>query len=107
MLVTGGAERLRSTVGAGRSIYLQHAEMDECIVEPAGFLVAASLPLPSNDTCEHWLRDWKDGSPLAPIVSCADAEPMSNFVSKTDWMALPAVLMPDLASVTIVPDLLS
>ena len=69
-------------------------DLDERIVELAVYLVSTTLPFPSNDTYEYWLLDKADESPLALIFSCSDEELMSNFPSKTDWMALPAAVMP-------------
>lgn len=72
----------------------QAEDVDERIVELAIYLVSAALPFPSNDGYEYWLLDKEDESPLALIFSCSDEELMSNFPSKTEWMALPAAVMP-------------
>lgn len=69
-------------------------EIDDRISELAEYLLTAELPFPSNDTFEYWLLDPVDDSPLALIFSCSDEELQSNFPSKTDWMALPAAVMP-------------
>jgi hypothetical protein len=69
-------------------------EVDERIRELAEFLVKAELPFPSNDVFEYWLLDPADDSPLALIFSCSDEELQGNFPSKTDWMSLPAAVMP-------------
>ncbi len=68
--------------------------VDERILELASFLDSAKLPFPPNDRFEYWLLDPADNSPLALIFSCSDEELQANFPSKTDWMALPAAVMP-------------
>jgi hypothetical protein len=68
--------------------------IDERILELASFLVSAELPFLPNDKFEYWLLDPADDSPLALIFSCSDEELQANFPSKTDWMALPAAVMP-------------
>ena len=72
----------------------QAEDVDERVVELATYLASAALPFPSNDSYEYWLLDKEDESPLALIFSCSDEELMSNFPSKTEWMALPAAVMP-------------
>jgi hypothetical protein len=68
--------------------------VDERIVELATFIHTAKLPFPANDIYEYWLLDANNEMPLALIFSCSDEELMANFPSKTEWMALPAAMMP-------------
>jgi len=72
----------------------QNQQTDERILELAAFITTASLPFPSADRHECWLLDPTDGSPLALIFSCAEAEQKSTFPNKTEWTALPAAQMP-------------
>jgi hypothetical protein len=68
--------------------------VDERIVELASFLTGAPLPFPARDKYEYWLLDAKDGSPLALMFSCVDADQMRAFPRMMDWAALPAAQMP-------------
>jgi hypothetical protein len=68
--------------------------VDERIYELATFIHTAKLPFPANDIYEYWLLDANNEEPLALIFSCSDEELMANFPSKTEWMALPAAVMP-------------
>jgi hypothetical protein len=70
------------------------ANVDERIIELARFLMRASLPFPAADGFEYWLLDWADGSPLALIFSCAEAEQMATYPARPEWTALPAAVMP-------------
>lgn len=68
--------------------------IDERIMELIHFLAEASLPFPATDIYEYWLLDNKDGSPLALIFSCTEAEQMASFPDRPEWTALPAAILP-------------
>lgn len=70
------------------------ADVDERIIELAGFLATASLPFPAVDRFEYWLLDPVDASPLALIFSCAEADQMETYPIRAEWTALPAAVMP-------------
>ncbi|MEJ2622754.1 MAG: hypothetical protein P8163_21690 [Candidatus Thiodiazotropha sp.] len=70
------------------------AVVDERIFELVSFIQTAQLPFPANDIYEYWLLDTNDEAPLALIFTCSDEALMANFPSKTEWMALPAAVMP-------------
>jgi hypothetical protein len=72
----------------------EEQSVDQRIIELATFIHSANLPFPANDIYEYWLLDSKDETPLAMIFSCSDEELMGNFPNKTEWMALPAAVMP-------------
>jgi len=80
--------------GIARTGALEGEPVDERIVELASFLTGARLPFPARDKYEYWLLDAKDGSPLALMFSCVDAEQMRAFPRMMDWAALPAAQMP-------------
>jgi hypothetical protein len=67
---------------------------DERILEMIHFLAEAKLPFEATDIYEYWLLDQADGSPLALIFSCTDAELMASFPDKPEWTALPAAVLP-------------
>jgi hypothetical protein len=72
----------------------ENGEVDERILELARFLLEAPLPFQAADRYEYWLLDPKDNSPLALIFSCVEASEMASFPKLTDWVALPAAVMP-------------
>jgi len=69
-------------------------EVDERILELARFLLKAELPFPALDRYEYWLLDARDDAPLALIFSCNEAAEMESFPALTEWVALPAAVMP-------------
>jgi hypothetical protein len=70
------------------------SDVDERIIELAGFVTESELPYPAADRFEYWLLDRKDGSPLALIFSCTSAEEMETYPSRPEWTALPAAVLP-------------
>lgn len=68
--------------------------VDERIIELASFLMTARLPFPAADIFEYWLLDPTDGSPLALIFSCTEAQQMATYPARPEWTALPAAVMP-------------
>ncbi len=71
----------------------QLADVDERIIELADFLATARLPFPAADRFEYWLLDRSDGSPLALIFSCTEAEQMETYPHRPEWTATPASIM--------------
>lgn len=69
-------------------------DVDERIIELAGFVATASLPFPAADRFEYWLLDSNDGSPLALIFSCTEVGQMATYPARPEWTALPAAVLP-------------
>ncbi len=72
----------------------QLADVDERIIELASFLATANLPFRAADRFEYWLLDHTDGSPLALIFSCTEAEQLDTYPPRAEWTALPAAVLP-------------
>jgi len=73
-------------------------EIDDRILELTSYLTTAQLPFPAADEYEYWLLDAKDESPLAMVFSCTEAEHMPAFPVRPEWTALPAAVMPVVAT---------
>ncbi len=69
-------------------------DMDGRVVALAGFIAEARLPFPAADRYECWLLDPRDDSPLALMFSCTDKSYFDVYPPATEWVALPAILMP-------------
>ncbi len=84
----------KEMLGIPKRSQQDQADVDERIIELAKFVSTATLPYPAADRFEYWLLDPTDGSPLALIFSCTEAEQMETYPDRAEWTALPAAVLP-------------